>query len=648
MNKFTINFISSTEPTFTLAGVWNSLTPLQKRVLGIALLALTALSISYCFLSCFWNKNIAQVNEKQDEDCDQKVPEHRMRADKAQQIAIDMLYPEQEFVVNAMEAITPDPEGDHAVDREEASFTSEQADILFDASEAMALEAELAHAVHREEASLTSEQTDIVVDAKEAMTPETEKTHVELKEDALTDNPADASDPRAEMTSKPEVTQILARYRKVKDQKIECESYFNKLCLSSPTEFIAAYQLVKKDASIVAMIVDGAIENCDTYYYRNHTSEGEKTQIVENFTLLLDTLAQDQDDLFALIEILLDRMKMNKWSASNKLNGIFQHLSADQYGNFTKVMLNLGFRWEKLMLLIDILEFDQGKIDNSARIHKIADVMLPSFWNDSLMQRLWNSPIVFSAVCSRLPLKHYELLIKSWQGSGSNKHVYVNLVKLFNMTKPTLELVEICIKLGIDIDKLLTLLQDRNVIARLSGLYAVHVLKNKSQPIAATRITPLISLLDPLDTVVNEFLIFTKLLAKHSSIWDCAFLIPLFSTAENRQRLGIGFLSTLLNHPNPDHEKIKEAFRVYWGNWKQFDNDDDEYSPFGCAFCSYAILPAIKSEEILKLVYEAAPAAMRDEIKDHLGQTHHYNDGWGNETEYKVSLPQDVLDRVLK
>ena len=68
-----MNFIASIKSPLAQAGIWNSLTSLQKRIMGIALLALTALAMGYCILSCFRNKKSEQVNDKKDEGNDPKV-----------------------------------------------------------------------------------------------------------------------------------------------------------------------------------------------------------------------------------------------------------------------------------------------------------------------------------------------------------------------------------------------------------------------------------------------------------------------------------------------------------------------------------------------------------------------------------------------
>ena len=71
------------------------------------------------------------------------------------------------------------------------------------------------------------------------------------------------------------------------------------------------------------MIVDGAMETWKSY----QASEEEQDLLVSNFTALLDSLSQDQDDFFALLLIILEKMEANqKGRATADLRGILAAL----------------------------------------------------------------------------------------------------------------------------------------------------------------------------------------------------------------------------------------------------------------------------------------------------------------------------------
>ena len=53
MNNLTIKLIASIKSPLAQAGIWNSLTSLQKRIMGIALFALTALGNGLLHLVLF-------------------------------------------------------------------------------------------------------------------------------------------------------------------------------------------------------------------------------------------------------------------------------------------------------------------------------------------------------------------------------------------------------------------------------------------------------------------------------------------------------------------------------------------------------------------------------------------------------------------
>ena len=209
---------------------------------------------------------------------------------------------------------------------------------------------------------------------------------------------------------------------------------------------------------------------------------------------------------------------------------------------------------------------------------------------------------------------------------------FQNLRTIFRYHKPTPEFVGVCIKLGIDVEKLLNILKDNRFpvgyLPGLAGAYAVNILNSKeSEDVKQAKILALIELLSPVindDLEKDHCLQFGGVLVENASPDQLAFLLPCFAKASYRsQRLAEATFRTLLVGTKPDHEKIKQAFTAYWPIWKEFNM----FQPH----CSWLILLFIDSEEVLKIAYDAVPDGMKAEIKEYLGK----------------ALQQDVIDRVI-
>lgn len=596
-----MNFIASMKSPLAEVGIWNSLTSVQKRIMGIALLAMSALAIGFCILSCFRNKKIEQINDKKDEDNKPKeLEQFDKEADKTDKVAIEKLTPKQEHVADPKEErLTPEKEQE-PIDSEAENLKPEE---------------------NLEQADLTDQ-----AEEKKATLSVQELQNLSIEEE--------------------NVKQVLEIFNKIKDQPqdplhIACKHYFGKFPLNPSKDFISAFQIIKQDPDIVSMIVDGAIEKWKSY----EASEEEKDPLASNFTALLDSLSQDHDVFFDLLLILLEKVKTNKDDirAPYNLRSIFEHLSDDQLEKMTTIILNKVN--PPLDIIIFPLMWSQYNIDG--KIEKILAIVLPSLQDVNDLQKLWNMDPLREKVCPKLSLKQYELLLTDWQANADENQVFDNLHAIFNSLRPTPEFVGLCMKLGIDVDKLIQAIELKmmyNVnceyLPQLCGSYAVNILNSQeSQDIKQAKIIELISMLSPAindDLDKDDCHQFGRLLVENASADQFATLLPCFAKASfRRQRLAEATFRTLLMWTRPDHEKIKQAFTAYWPIWKEFNM----FQPH----CSWLIMLFIDSEEILKIAYEAVPDGMKAEIREYLGKAHHYQ----GSLYYQINLPKDVMERVL-
>ena len=319
------------------------------------------------------------------------------------------------------------------------------------------------------------------------------------------------------------------------------------------------------------------------------------------------------------------------WRRS-ELRGIFGHLSDDQLEKLTTIIVNkVNAPLDSILFLMDE-GLSQYKIDG--KIDKILAIALPSLQDVSELRKLWETDSLREKVCQKLSLKQYELLLTDWQANVNAYQVFYYLQTIFKYHKPTPEFVELCMKLGIDVDKLLHVLnglpyghEGKACLPRLCGAYAVNILNSQeSQDVKQAKILGLIELLSPFidrDLDNDDCYQFARLLVEYASADQFAILLPCFAKASDnrRQRLADAAFHTLFEGIKPDHEKIKQAFTAYWPIWKEFDIYQRPW----------AILLFIDSEEIMKIGYEAAPDRLKAEIREYFGK----------------ALQQDVINRVI-
>ena len=155
----------------------------------------------------------------------------------------------------------------------------------------------------------------------------------------------------------------------------------------------------------------------------------------------------------------------------------------------------------------------------------------------------------------------------------------------------------------------------------------------------------------------DQLTLFASLIGKECTSKQIPHLLPAFANIAHdltRQRFGNQFLIEILE--SQDDEKIQKAFAAYWTCWNAFEYVPDDVDivmypsnmmPPGCL---YEILPHIKSEKVLKIVYQSLPDTINEWQKEHIeralreGKTY---DRRLNFKVYRIDLNQEVIDSVI-
>lgn len=248
-------------------------------------------------------------------------------------------------------------------------------------------------------------------------------------------------------------------------------------------------------------------------------------------------------------------------------------------------------------------------------------------------------------------------LIKEWSVEETKDetvfyHHLLCLLEAIEISQAKELLVYFPLETAIDIEKLITALKyflspPEGIVPYLYGAQILEILrsdkKNESHEppkTLADKIAKLMS--DSLkssdrDFDKDDYCNLAAFLTENCASADLPILIRSFLNVKDKTDNNPGYhlteslLLTLLNQNPKNLEKIRIAFNEYWTCWKSFDR--------GSPPCSLVILPAIKSEGVLKAIMPTHHVIKIVEIIRLLREpTIHQS------KTYKLSLPQKVIN----
>lgn len=414
------------------------------------------------------------------------------------------------------------------------------------------------------------------------------------------------------------VEYALNVYKKFKNSpqdslKKACEDYLQSFHKYPSDCFVKAFNLIKDEPYILSLCVD----------------QGSANQHIINHHLTRLEIIQFPENLLMLVLMILEK---NKNNPSCVLGSFFDYCPEKELKILTQnIIAKTKDPCQNILSLLKPIE--KGIFPE--RMKTILELALPSFQTKKQLQALWVSGISCPLFFPLLSKKQTETLIDVWK---ENPDYIYQLGWYFIDVEPSLELVQLCHEKKVNIAELINISKDKAFQVKLCAYYVIILLNNPSA-----------SNVDNVSTIIKDRLAFThkdaeifaKIVAENCSADHASILMDIFKDQKGigrAQTFAQTFLLTLLKSKSPDNEKIKNAFSVYWKAWKIFDQSEPR--------CSWLILPEIKSEEILKIICEEVPFTQMVEIKEHLKKPHFFND-FGTPREYRISLPQAVVDKVL-
>lgn len=419
-----------------------------------------------------------------------------------------------------------------------------------------------------------------------------------------------------------------------------CSEYFTRALNQSETECAAFYEQIQQEP----LLVDAFFEAVYKLWENRLLSVNEQQTIRQNLLSILKRLTGNEK--FNYFERLLQGCAHSEWSVQKHTKECLRNLTDQEEQDLAQSMTTQakhpGKSCHQWVNSLEDNSTDLRKQDNQERILK---TIVPTLNNLQDLKDLTNAKNYFEdRVLKHLSIDQYKTIIQSWQtelfSEKSLQKISSLIYHLYEMNaESTIE--QILKEMPtIKLKKLMISFKDTPTAPYIASLYVLEGLNSNKSP-NEKKAKILIALSHLSSWQKDHHHLFASFLAKICSAKQVDIVVRGFLACSGiKQNLGESFLTTLL--ANGDLEKIESAFNVYWWNWKSFNT-------FTCG-CSATILPYIKSEDVLKAVYEAIPSSMsRDEklaIHKLLREPFLYHN-FGIDQTYRVDLAQDVIDRIV-
>jgi hypothetical protein len=355
----------------------------------------------------------------------------------------------------------------------------------------------------------------------------------------------------------------------------------------------------------------------------------------------------NEEEYLDFVALIVEKAKNSDMIPVLKnVGNVFALLSTEQFRDLTKLILRKSKNpWDLLLDFIKVyIQSDEAyDILNKGKMNALLDEALPSLDDGDILLELFACVRHNNAsdICSKLSLKQLDILIKQWKSSTATSNV--NLAEVFSHRTDRKELIDLCIENEINLEgciHFLSFAEDvstRALAAEMSGWSILHVVNSKdSEEEKKKKIKTLLPHYTKGKDAPHKAVAF---LANHCPAKD------IYITFSSIQERGFSsseteiFLRTLLQKPEPDVEKIRNAFAVYWAVWKDFIYICDDVK------VELVILPYIGTRAVLEAVYDAIPngdPAKKAEIVQHLKKRHQHNHLF-----YEIGVSQETKDQIL-
>lgn len=394
--------------------------------------------------------------------------------------------------------------------------------------------------------------------------------------------------------------------------KKACEDFFKSIMNCPPKEFEIAFDCLKDEPEIFSLLVDAIIEDDNKFHPIFCRGMG-------NFP-----------SCSALSLAIIERM-CNGSIPWKKLFRTLSLCTEQQIETLTQNIVDKCKNPSEILLTM-LVKINSGLSSTPIKfkaIKAIIKIALPVFQETEHLKALFEVvPLNF------LNIDQIEQLIKHWHATLNQNEVLKKVLDLFDQRSPTPQLLEVCSRLGIDLKQLIESVKN-DAKPQLWGIYSLFLL-DSGDVAAITKIIVLIDRLEYKNSVSekDERRLFGAHVAEHCQPHHIPSLFKCFLEDKKRGLIMDGFLLALLKSPTINSDLLKATFTAYWPSKKNFDQTRP--------LCSWKILALIQSEEMLKLIDEAAPMDQKEKIREYLKGTYSF----GN-VNYKLPLKQEIVNRVL-
>lgn len=417
--------------------------------------------------------------------------------------------------------------------------------------------------------------------------------------------------------------------------------------------------MIQDQPEIIELIFNTASEKWNSY----KTSKEESDHILNHFIIILDHLytfnkhpelfnqhqeLRNEGEILANEQIyisfvckLLEKINSENFRDRDSFTFVLQTLRGDQIEELTRAILNrVEDSWDILFILL-------SKVLNNENNEKVLKILLPTLQDPRQLQMLYETWNLTKIVREQLSLEQIRILFQPCL----DEEAFLRKISVFLNSRTEIVVDLLNENSWINIEKLMeanrqsTFEGKKPIQPYLCGIYALRYLNGEgSFEEKMAKVHAAINFTDPLkdEGWKDERVIFSSFLASRcSSAQLPTILLSLKSYNGIRQRMAESFLATILN--SKDVERIQQAFTAYWTCFEELNC----YLPY----CEWVILPKIKTEEVLRAVYQSIPQELSQEKKNEINKLllegAHYNN-FGYREHYKVDLPQDIVNRVIQ